>query len=702
MSDDDKINILVIDDMPDKLLSIQAVLEELRQNVVCATSGRDALRALLEQDFALILLDVNMPDMDGFETATLIRQRKKSQHTPIIFLTAFSDEDCIWQGYSLGAVDYILTPVVPEVLRAKVSVFVDLYRKTEQVKRHARHEVELVREQAARAAAEEATRRSDFLSQASRSLARSLDLRDTVSTLLRTPMPFLSEASLIVLQLSATDERQILITMPQADGFSELAVRPDELAPDLVTAIDRVLAEGGCELLTSRELMRFQGSAHSMVLAPLLGRGHMLGVLGLIRGPLAATFHPADVRLAEELAGRGALAIDNARLYHEIQEGDRRKEEFLAMLSHELRNPLGAINSALAVLTQSEPDEQAGELAAAAQAAQSIMDRQLRQMQRLVDDLLDVSRITRGKIELRKEVIDLRSVVSQSVMTVDPFIRERQHELRLELPSAAVLVHADSARLEQVVTNLLSNAAKYTEPGGKIRLRLLIEDDQAVLSVRDTGLGIPGDMLPKVFDLFVQGDRSLDRSQGGLGIGLTLVKSLVAMHRGTIAAFSGGANEGSEFVLHLPLTRRSEPRRALPDDPAAGIAAARGGHRILLVDDNADLLEMLRLLLARLGHEVHTAGDGPTAIQKAEQLVPDFALVDIGLPGMSGFDVARALRQIDTLANLVLVAMTGYGQADDRRKTSEAGFNHHLVKPVAFSQLQELLQTADLPAQASL
>jgi len=517
MADPDKVNILVVDDVPEKLLTIEAILEELGQNVVCVGSGREALRRLLIEDFAVILLDVNMPDMDGFETAAMIRQRKRSESTPIIFVTAFSDETHAFQGYSLGAVDYILTPVVPAILRAKVSVFVELYQKTQLVRRQAEERAALAIAQAARANAEEAARRSAFLAEATAALNNSLNLDETLNSLLCAVVPRLADlAGVTVVESSGQPWRSRLAWMdPSTSAPVIRSIGPADGPQDaLRTALDQVLITGIPEQLTGLSVInpfadKGARPLHTALIRPLTARGRILGALTLVMGESSRVFQPDDLALAEDLAGRAAVAFDNARLYREIQEGDRRKDEFLAMLGHELRNPLAAITNALEYVHVARQD------AGAFERAREILTRQVQMMARLVDDLLDVSRITRGKIELRKEVVELSAAVTRAVATAEPLISARRHDLAVSLPSRPIRLMADPARLEQVLANLLNNAAKYTDPGGSIRLDVEVVDREVVVHVRDSGVGIPEHLLPRVFDLFMQGDRSLDRSQGG-------------------------------------------------------------------------------------------------------------------------------------------------------------------------------------------
>jgi signal transduction histidine kinase/DNA-binding response OmpR family regulator len=724
-----KVNILVVDDLQEKLLVFKAILEELNEDVVTVQSGREALRRLLDQDFAVILLDVNMPDMDGFETAALIRKRPRSEHTPIIFVTAFADEIHASRGYSLGAVDFILAPVIPEILRTKIRVFVDLFRKNEQVKQQAEERILLAQEQVARATAEDATRRATFLAEASTALASSLDYRTTVRKLLELVIPVLGDFSAI----SQIDEQGCLgqtdLAWMHDNGLS--AQTASGVPVPLVHALARVVAEGKSEYLPDIASSLGGGvvescagtrlSEHgelttppphhpiipplhdpavtpdfelkSAVILPLQVRGRMLGVLTLALGPSGRRYQPADLALAGDLAHRAAIALDNARLYRDIQESDRRKNEFLAMLAHELRNPLAPIRSAVQIMRLVGPN--LPEL----DWAKEVIERQVHHMVRLVDDLLDVSRITRGKINLQMEIVDVATVVDRAVETCRPLMDARKHELTVSLPSERLWVEGDAARLAQILGNLLNNAAKYTEEGGRVWLTVAREGEEVVLRVRDTGIGIPQEMLAYIFDLFTQINRSLDRSQGGLGIGLTLVRRLVELHHGSVHVHSAGANQGSEFIVRLPLVSKAQVPPPCPNGAHAPPPRC-GRYRILLVDDNMDGANSLAKVLEMSGHEVHVAYDGPAAIQAAAAFLPDIMLLDIGLPGMDGYELAKLLRQQPGLKGVPLVAVSGYAREEDRTRSQQAGFNHHLVKPLDPETLPALFACL-LPQQSS-
>jgi len=389
---------------------------------------------------------------------------------------------------------------------------------------------------------------------------------------------------------------------------------------------------------------------------------------------------------------------ERRRLQRQVQEQaaaladlDHRKDEFLAMLSHELRNPLAPIlNAALLLRLHSNRNRQHGVENPVLHQSAAIIERQVGQLTRIVDELLEVSRITTGRIQLQRETVILGLVVENAVATVQPLIDQRQHELTMSLPTEAIWLHADAARLEQVLVNLLTNAAKYTDQGGHIWLTIQQEREEAVLRVRDTGVGIPLEILPRIFDLFTQAERSLDRSQGGLGIGLALVQRLVEMHGGTVKA-SSTLGQGSEFVVRLPVV--SPPRQQASSLPSETDHLTGSSLRVLVVDDNVDTVTTLAMLVQESGHDVRTAYDGSAVLEMALDYQPNVVLLDIGLPGLNGFEVAKRLRQQPTLKNIVLVAMTGYGQESDRKRSQEAGFDSHLVKPGDFGKVLQILAT---------
>ena len=386
-----------------------------------------------------------------------------------------------------------------------------------------------------------------------------------------------------------------------------------------------------------------------------------------------------------DITERKRAEEERERLLTELSQTNRRKDEFLAMLSHELRNPLAPIANALEVLRRSGDNEPR------LRSTTDVISRQVDDLARLIEDLLDASRITSGKVRIEMETVELSGVVSRAIETTRPLIEARKHRMTVSIPAEPVWLNADSTRIAQVLSNLLNNAAKYTQEGGDIELKAELEGNELVVRVRDTGVGIPEEILPHVFDMFTQADRSLDRSQGGLGIGLTLARSIVHMHGGAVQAFSAGRNRGSEFVVRLPVV--SEPAHQQDETIDADPAPAIRVRRILVVDDNEDATETMALLLRLSGHEVEVASDGESALEAAEKLHPEIVLLDVGLPGMHGYEVAERLRNLPKTRNAIIVALTGYGQEQDRQRAKEAGFDYHFVKPVEFNKLESLLNS---------
>jgi signal transduction histidine kinase/ActR/RegA family two-component response regulator len=415
--------------------------------------------------------------------------------------------------------------------------------------------------------------------------------------------------------------------------------------------------------------------------APLVGpEGRNIGLIQL-SDKYEGEFNEEDESVLVQLAQAGSAAVENARLYEQLRDADRRKDEFLAVLAHELRNPLAPIRNALEIIRLSDDREARGQ-------ARSLIERQVVQMVRLVDDLLDVSRISRNKLDLRKEWVDLAGVVQSAVETSRPLIEQMGHDLAVTLPPDPVVIEADPTRLAQVFMNLLTNSAKYTEPGGRIRLTVERQDSDVAVAVKDTGVGIPADKLPTVFDLFSQVEGSLSRSQGGLGIGLSLVKRLVEMHDGSVEARSGGPGTGSTVTVRLPVPIEvSRPHgRAEREE-----TAPKSNLRILIVDDNRDGADSLGMMLTMLGNDTLTAYDGEECVAASSAFRPDVILLDIGLPKLNGYEACRRIREQPWGKGLVLIALTGWGQEDDVRRSHQAGFDHHLVKPVDPNALMRLL-----------
>ena len=700
----DRADILIVDDRPDKLLVYRTLLEELQQNLHTAPSGDEALRQVLERDFALILLDVNMPGLDGLETAALIRSRRKSAHIPIILVTAdYGDELRMTRAYSLGAVDYIASPVVPEILRAKVKVFVDLYLLAQQAKRQAQERIAFAEEKAAREAAERATRRLAFLADASGTLASSLDLEATLRELSRLIVPHFADVGILSLAAEGQPERHEMAWSAGDAGSPLLTASLTELGdPSLAETVMRVQRSGKPESIerdpagppASRIALPRGLTVHALMLVPLLVRGRKLGVLTLGLDAPARRFDPDTLSMVAELASRGATALDNALLVRRIQDEDQRKDEFLAMLAHELRNPLAPISNAVHILRVSEGD------VAKLAWARELIARQLKQLVRLVDDLLDVSRITRGKIELKVETIDVPQVISAAIETSRPNIDAQRHALSLQLPAEPLHVKGDFARVAQILSNVVNNAAKYTPTGGRISLSAVRDGHEVVFRIRDSGVGIPPEFLSSIFEPFTQVDRTLARSHGGLGIGLTLVRRLVEMQNGSVSVRSEGRNRGSEFTVRLPLAAGASPARP-GADAAAALPPSPAGLRVLVVDDNRDVADSTASVMRLNGCDVHVAYDGKAALESVQRLRPDAVLLDIGLPTIDGYLVAEHIRAHPENGGTMIVAVSGYGQQQDRERSRSVGFDYHVVKPIDPAVLAGLVGSLRMSREAA-
>ncbi len=664
----EKVNILVVDDLQEKHVVFRSILDELGQNIVSARSGQEALRYILEMEFAVILLDVNMPDIDGLETASLIRQYKKSSQTPIVFITAYVDERQAKRGYALGAVDYIPSPVVPEVLRSKVRVFVELFRMNRQLQQQAAAREALARSEAAREAAEDAIHRSDFLAEASQQMSRSLSIDETIEAMFNVAVPMVADRAVLALVTDGAISR--------IESYPKLAADAPEPMPEgMRAALSRVLEKKTFELWT--------GGGSAAAICPLLAGARVRGALVLI-GP-RETMDSSRIALAKEVVSRASIAMENARLYTAVQEADRRKNEFLAMLAHELRNPLAPIRNAVHIMQGDNVTQPTMNW------ARDVIGRQADHMARLIDDLLDVSRIVQGKVVVKPEKLSLESLVERSVESSSPRISAREQTLRVELPEEHIMLNGDAVRLAQVLSNLVNNASKFSGPNTTITLAAIYAKGEVRISVRDEGAGIDPAFLPHIFDLFAQADQSLDRAQGGLGIGLTLVKHLVELHGGRVAAHSDGVGRGTEIVVTLPAHVASVADVPDVSPRARKAAGAKAPSRILVVDDLAASAETLMTLLEMEGFEVKIANEGMAALKIAEGFRPDVVLLDIGLPGMNGFEVAHRLRTLPESRDALMIALTGYGEAESRMRSAQAGFDFHMVKPADVNLLLSML-----------
>jgi signal transduction histidine kinase/ActR/RegA family two-component response regulator len=437
------------------------------------------------------------------------------------------------------------------------------------------------------------------------------------------------------------------------------------------------------------ELMR-DLELRSLIAVPLLVPGLTLGVLTFCYAASSGRrYCREDLWLAEDLAHRAAMVVENSRVYHELQDASHRKDEFLAMLGHELRNPLAPIRNGMQILRLK------GGASPELQDVAAMVERQIQQLTRLVDDLLDVSRVGHGKINLEMKPVDLKTVVALAIESSRPLFVARKHVIKVSLPRQAVEVQGDVGRLAQVVSNLLNNSAKYSDDGGHIELTVEAIGDQAVLRLRDNGIGIAPTVLPRIFDLFSQVNGSASRSQHGLGIGLALVRNMIELHGGYVQAVSAGLGHGTEFVVRLPLLGKVPAGYSTPPErPWSPTNAST--RRILLVDDNKDAADSMAILLRLAGHDVKTAYDGHTALALARLQPPEVVICDISMPGMGGLELARHLRQDVGLETPLLVALSGYAQEEDRHRSQEAGFNAHFCKPVRLDSLKDILASKDI------
>ncbi|MDB5956644.1 response regulator [Ramlibacter sp.] len=639
-------HVLLVDDQPANLLALEAALDSLGVDMVRAQSGPQALAALEKQDFAAVLLDVRMPGMDGFEVARAIRSRARSRFTPILFVTAGDDPDeAMLSAYALGAVDFLAKPLRTEILKAKVGVFVELYRSKEELRLRERRDFE---------------QRLEAKEERYRALFESIDegfcvvklQRDRDGRVRDYRFEEANEAFAMHTGLRNAIGKSVLELLPQAESHS-------------MEMYDRVARTG--EAIRFVQEVKFMKRWFDVYATRLGGEGNDL---------VAILFSDITQRLVAEQ--------DLRRLNDELAQANRRKTEFLATLAHELRNPLAPLSNGLHLMrmASSKPE--------LLDKTRQMMERQIQHMVHLVDDLLDVARISTGKVELRRQRIDLKEVVATAVETSTSLIEAAGHKLTVEVPVQPLPMDADPTRIAQIISNLLNNAAKYTPEGGRIALKVWTEDRQAVLSVADTGIGIGPEAIDKVFEMFAQVPGA-GKPQGGLGIGLSLVQSLVALHGGSVSAGSAGVGRGSTFTVRLPLTGAADAGTS----PQAVTAAGKPGQlQVLVVDDNTDAAESLGVLLDIEGHAAHIAHSGAEALQLAQSQALDVVFLDIGLPDMTGYDVAKRMRMFPSMQKTLLVALTGWGTQDDRQRTRDAGFDRHLTKPAELTAVEELLRAA--------
>jgi len=729
-----KINILLVDDNPANLLSLEAILQAPERNLVRAASGKEALRYLLDCDASVILLDVNMPGLDGLETAALIRGRERSRDIPIIFLTADRDgERNIAKGYSLGAVDYILKPIEPDILQSKVAVFVELFKRREEVKQQA----ELLREQ--NIELENANlQRLGRLVELGQQLAAERDPSRVLETFCHAARDIMGAEQCCVGVFAGEGTcnlgRRYHSRTPTLEGAACTEEPPSSPLPEKILDVlinerrplrldkNRAANNGHQSLLRALVVSSFLG-------APIFLSEKVFGWMYLTDKLDAAEFSDADERLAVTLATQVAVAYENARLYTEAQRhaqelrqevaerkqaeeeraqllvlekaaraeaeaANRTKDEFLATISHELRTPLTAILGWIHLIRANKIDE-----TMMARALETV-ERNARSQSQLIDDLLDVSRIITGKLRVDLRPVDLARVVESAVDSVRPAAAAKRIQVAAASELKHCLVSGDADRLQQIAWNLLSNAVKFTPEGGHVGVRLEQDDAHARVHISDSGIGISEKFLPYIFDRFRQADGTTTRKHGGLGLGLAIVRHLIELHGGRVFVNSEGEHQGSIFTVELPLLELrnadrgarneegslfSNPQSAGPNPQSENPhSAILEGVRVLVVDDEADTRELVSTILAQSGAEVRAAESTAAALAALDEWQPDLLLSDIGMPGEDGYALIGKVRALSPpeRAALPAIALTAYATLEDHVRARAAGFNTHVAKPV--------------------
>ncbi|OLE96592.1 MAG: hypothetical protein AUG75_18665 [Cyanobacteria bacterium 13_1_20CM_4_61_6] len=729
MKAEERINILMVDDSPTNLLALDSILQAPDRNLVGVSSGDDALRYLLNNEVAVILMDVYMPELDGLETAEMIRGRDRSRNIPIIFLTADSTGGRhLSRGYSLGAVDYIVKPIEPDILRSKVAVFVELFKKTQEIKSQA----QLLQEK--------------NLELENANLARLKMLIDLGQELTAEHDPWR------VLENFCRSARQIVeaqesgVGVINGDGktlryFFRCAVNDDAGSPcawgaggDSGKAVPQIARRALKHLVAERrplrlndtdELLRVNGKTselvHSFLGAPILSGSKVAGWLYLVNKINADDFTEADERLAATLATQVAVAYENARLYSDAQQhasalqmeiterkqaeeeraqllvreqaaradaeqANRTKDEFLATLSHELRTPLSAILGWSHLVRSGKLDEPQ------MSRAFETIERNARSQSQLIDDLLDVSRIITGKLQIEPRPVDIRAVIEAAIDVVRPSFEAKNIQFETVMHQEGSSVPGDPNRLQQIFWNLFNNAAKFTPEGGHVRVEGKCGAAAIRISVSDSGVGITPEFLPYIFDRFRQADGSTTRVHGGLGLGLSIVKHLVQLHQGSIEVESLGKNQGATFTVTLPIASTALtviPENAVEPEPKsnglpASFSAALEGLRILVVDDEVDSRDLVSAILTRCGGEVNCCESAAEAIMAVKNWKPDLLVSDIGMPNEDGYSLIKKLRKLRSkqARQTPAVALTAYATNEDRERALSAGFQTHVPKPI--------------------
>jgi len=714
-----RINILMVDDSPTNLLALEAILRAPDRNLIRAGSGEDALRYLLDNEAAVVLLDVYMPGIDGLQTAELIRQREKSRDIPIIFLTAnTTGQTHLSRGYSLGAVDYIVKPVDPAILKSKVAVFVELSKKTREVKRQAR-----LLEQKNQELENTNLERLRMLIE----LGHELAAQHEPPTVLQ---KFCLSAQKII------DAESVTVGMLDQDGRtlrhffrcnSKGEIQNEGDVPAVIqTALSRVTSEPTPVRLSEADDLLLEteddgNSPHSFLGAAIVSAAATCGWFYLVNKRDANEFSEADERLAATLATQVAVAYENANLYAEAQHhatelrmemavrkqaeherarllvreqsaraeaeaANRNKDEFLATLSHELRTPLTAILgwSHLMRTKGLNEDEFTRGL--------DTIERNARSQSQLIDDLLDVSRIITGKLQIERSPVDLSKVIEAAFDSIRPAAEAKAIRFETLLNGCDCRVFGDSTRLQQIFWNLFSNAVKFTPKGGQVNVSVSAVDSRVNVAVTDTGIGINADFLPFIFDRFRQADGSTTREHGGLGLGLAIVRHLVELHNGRVYVESGGKNLGSTFTIALPVAKSDVAAngngdtvlRESDDVQAFSAPALLNGVKVLVVDDEEDSRDLLMTILTQCGSDVRCTDSAAAAMQTFHEWHPDLLVSDIGMPNEDGYSLIRRLRELETdrARGIPAMALTAYATDEDRLQALSAGFQIHVAKPI--------------------
>ena len=666
-------SVLIVDDTPEKLVALESVLIGVPVRIVKAGSGREALRRLLAEDFAVILLDVRMPGMDGFETATLIRQRPRSSNTPIIFVTAFGDDTHVARGYSLRAVDYITTPVVPEVLRTKVSVFVELFQTAAQVRRQA----ESLRQQASQL---------HRLTVASLAIHSAPDVEAMLDVVTRSACDILGAAR--ARASARLDDRRTISALAGEPDREEL----DAAVAAIVARTNRVYR--GTRDLHAAEPEDATAETVEVLAVPLVTRdGRNMGAIQVARAGAGPHFTDEDEDLLLQLARMTSIAIENT-LFSEAREANRLKDEFIATVSHELRTPLNALRSWAYVLrTPTLAPEKM-------RRAVDAIERNVVAQARIVDDLLDVSRIVTGKLRLNIRLVDLAPIIDAAIESIAATAETRGVRIVRAFDTPTALVLGDADRLQQVVWNLLSNAVKFTPAAGCVDVGLAAAGTDVTVRVTDTGQGIRPDFLPHVFERFRQADASSTRATGGLGLGLAIVRHLVELHGGSVDVESAGEGLGATFTFTVPAATDATAVTPSADDRVPDTHVDLSGLRVLVVEDEPDTRDALTSVITGAGAQATAVGTVAEAVAVLSTTGADVIVCDIGLPGEDGYSLIRKLHAVNG-TTIPAIALTAYAQEDDRRRALAAGFQAHLAKPVQPARLLHVLATnvaARLPA----